>query len=155
MMKQGAQRVALGSAMALAIALAGCGKPAPRVEPEGQLARAAMDKATADYDACVAQAANSIDLAQFKSGDLQAGTAASQIIKGCAAARTALIAKVYDVRRIGYPKEEPRVSQSVAEQSVDAIEGELRDRAVIAIVSRQVGSGDAATPAATPATKAP
>jgi hypothetical protein len=99
-----------------------------------------MDKAAAVYAECVDSAATSIDLAQFKSGDLQAGTAASQIIKGCVDARTALIAKVYDVRRIGYPKEEARVSQSVAEQSVDAIEGELRERAVVAIVSRQVGS---------------
>ena len=128
-------------AVALVVALAGCGNPPKREEPQGQQARAAMDKATADYADCVDKAANSIDLAQFKSGDMQAGTAASQIIKGCAAVRTALIAKVYDVRRIGYPKEEPRVSQSVAEQSVDAIEGELRERAVIAIVSRQVGCG--------------
>ena len=127
-------------AVALTLALAACGKPPPRADVPGQDARAAMDKAAAVYAECVDSAANSIDMTQFKSGDMQAGTAASQIIKGCADARTALIAKVYDVRRIGYPKEEERVSQSVAEQSVDAIEGELRERAVVAIVSRQVGS---------------
>ena len=127
-------------AVALTLVLAACGNPPPRADVPGQDARAAMDKAAAVYAECVDSAANSIDMTQFKSGDMQAGTAASQIIKGCADARTALIAKVYDVRRIGYPKEEPRVSQSVAEQSVDAIEGELRERAVVAIVSRQVGS---------------
>jgi hypothetical protein len=127
-------------AVALTLVLAACGNPPPRADVPGQDARAAMDKAAAVYAECVDSAANSIDMTQFKSGDMQAGTAASQIIKGCADARTALIAKVYDVRRIGYPKEEERVSQSVAEQSVDAIEGELRERAVVAIVSRQVGS---------------
>jgi hypothetical protein len=137
------------SALALTTALAACGNPPPRADVPGQDARAAMDKAAAVYAECVDTAANSIDLAQFKSGDLQAGPAATAIIKGCADARTALIAKVLDVRRIGYPKEDPATSQSVAEQSVDAVELELRERAVLAIVSRQVG-----TPAA-PAAKAP
>ena len=126
------------SILALTLALAACGNPPPRPEPAGQQARDAMDKAAADYDTCVRNAAEAIDIAPMKSGDLQAGTAATALIKGCVAERVALIAKVLDVRRIGYPKEIPSVSQSVAEQSVDAIEGELRERAVTTIVSRQV-----------------
>ncbi|MGL4542805.1 MAG: hypothetical protein ACRCUI_09880 [Polymorphobacter sp.] len=142
-------KLELLGAAALALTLASCGNPPPRADVPGQDARAAMDKAAADYAGCVEAAANTIDIAQMRSGDVQAGTAATRIIKGCAEARTALIAKVLDVRRIGYAKEDPATSQSVAEQSVDAIEGELRERAVVAIVSRQVGN------AATPATKAP
>jgi len=138
-------------AVALTLALAGCGNPPPRVDVPGQAARAAMDKAAAVYAECVDKAANALDLAPLKSGDLQAVPAATQIIKGCADARAALIAKVYDVRRIGYPKEDPAVSQSVAEQSVDVVNGDLRERAVTAIISRQVGAdGGAAT--ATPPT---
>jgi len=124
--------------LALTLALAACGKPPPRAEPEGQLARDAMDKAAAAYNDCVVNAAKAIDIAPLQSGDVQAGTAADSIIKGCVAERKALIAKVYDVRRIGHPSDPTTVSQSVAEQSVDAIEGELRERAVTTIVSRQV-----------------
>lgn len=131
-------------AVALTLALAACGNPPPRADVPGQDARAAMDKAAADYAECVDKAANALDIAPLKSGDLQAGPAATQIIKSCADARAALITKVYDVRRIGYPKEDPAVSQSVAEQSVDVVNGDLRERAVLAIVSRQVGSTDAA-----------
>lgn len=126
--------------LALTLALAACGNPPTRAQPQGQLARDAMDKAAAAYNDCVVRAADVIDIAQMQSGDLQAGTAADTIIKGCVAERKALIAKVYDVRRIGHPSDLPAVSQSVAEQSVDAIEGELRERAVTTIVSRQVGT---------------
>ena len=97
-----------------------------------------MDKSAADYAACIDKGAAALDLAPLRAGDVQAGTVATGLLKACADSRAALVGKVYAVRREGYPKEAEYTSHSVAEQSVAAVEGELRERAVTAIVSRQV-----------------
>ena len=124
------------AALLLVLALAGCGEPAPRPHAKGPEARAAMDLAAADYWNCVKAGAEALPLTD----DTQAGPAASAIVKGCANARQLLVDRVYDVRRIGYDKEAEALSHEVADQSVKAIEGELRERAVVILVQRQVAA---------------
>lgn len=116
--------------------LAGCGDPPPRPEAKGQEARAAMDLAAAHYWSCVKAGAEAMPLTD----ETQAGPAASAIIKGCADTRRLLVDRVYDVRRIGHDQEAEAISREVADQSVKAIEGELRERAVVVIVQRQVAA---------------
>lgn len=143
----------MSGALALAIALAGCGDPPPRAPVVGQQARIIMDAAAAKYLACVDAEAAAVPLAKLRSGDLQAGGEADAIIKRCGEARTALIAKVYDFRRIGHPSEVLSTSHSVAQQSVDAVEIDLRERAVLSMVSRNVGADEPSATANKPVEK--
>ena len=124
------------ASLAAVLLLAGCGDAPPRPQAAGQEARAAMDLAAADYWNCVKAAAEALPITD----ETQAGPAATGILKGCGNDRKLLVDRVYDVRRIGHDKETEAISREVADQSVKAIEGELRERAVVIVVQRQVAA---------------
>lgn len=113
--------------------LAACGDttpPKPR-ESEGQRARAAVDAATQTYGNCVLAAAEQVPIA----GD-PPGTVAGRALKACPAERAALVRQVGAFHRIGNPSKSGEYSDAVADASVKALEGALRERAVIAVVGR-------------------
>jgi hypothetical protein len=97
-----------------------------------------MDAASTAYADCVNAAATAA-IPQ----DVLPGTAAIAAVKGCTDARAALVARVLEFHKLGAPNEPANVSEAVADQSVTAIEGELRNRAVTTIVSGRLASPDA------------
>jgi hypothetical protein len=114
------------------LALAACDAPAPRVDSQGEAARAAMDAATAAFAACIEAQANSIDVAGEPAGSL-----AIVAVKACGTEREALVTKVAEFNAIGYPSRTPLQVQAVAEASVKILEDEARNAAVVTIVKRQ------------------
>jgi hypothetical protein len=136
-----ASRLPAGGSILLLLALAACGSPPPREPVAGQEARKAMDAASVAYADCVNAAATAA-IPQ----DVLPGTAAIAAVKGCQDARATLVKRVDDFHRIGSPTEPANVSEAVADQSVTAIEGELRNRAVTTIVSGRLASPDAKVP---------
>lgn len=125
--------------LALTLTLAACGEPAPRPPVVGQEARAAMDAATTDYAACLADAAKRANVT-----GIQVPIAADAVFAVCKERRNALYQRVLAFRRIGYPSEAERVSVAVAEQSVEAVEPTLREQAIITIVERQTAAAEVA-----------
>jgi hypothetical protein len=136
-----ASRLPAGGSLLLLLALAACGSPPPRAPVAGQEARKAMDAASTAYADCV----NAAALAAVPQ-DVLPGTAAIAAVKGCSAERAALVARVGDFHKLGAPNEPANVSAAVADQSVSAIEGELRNRAVTTIVSGRLASPDTKVP---------
>ncbi len=122
-----------------ALAVAACSPPAPGADSEGQAARKLVDTATTTYANCVTAATKAIDV----KGE-NAGTLALLAMKQCAAQRTDLIAKVGNFYRLGHPVTdsakqtyEKAKAVAVAEASVQTIEDDMRQAAVVTIVSRQ------------------
>ena len=121
------------------LALAACSAPAPQADTAGEAARKQLDVTSKAYAACIDAAAKSIDV----SGE-NAGTLALTAMKGCAALRTTLIGQTGKFWLIGHPAPSPhkadyqqRMSVAVAEASVQTIEDDLRQQAVVTIVQRQ------------------
>ena len=121
------------------LALAACSPPAPRIDSQGQAERKAVDAATKTYASCVTAATTSLNV----SGE-NAGTLALAAMKSCAKDRTALIGLTAKFWLLGHPAATPdkaeyqqRLSVAVAEASVQTIEDDMRQQAVVAIVDRQ------------------
>ncbi len=123
-------------AIALAGLLAACDAPAPRVDSEGQAARAEVDRLTKAYTECVSGHADAIPLP-----DQPAGSIALDIMKTCREARTALFRKVAAFDRIGHPRHSPEMAEAVAQASVATLDDELRQGAVVTIIKRQQAAG--------------
>jgi hypothetical protein len=121
----------------LALLLVSCGNPPPRAPAAGQEARKAMDAASTAYAECV----NGAALAAVPK-DVLPGTAAIDAVKSCKETRATLVARVAAFHKLGAPNEAPNVTAAVADQSVIAIEGELRNRAVTSIVSARLTPPD-------------
>ncbi len=121
------------------LALAACTPAAPPPDTAGEAARKQLDVTSKSYAACVDAASKSIDV----SGE-NAGTLALGAMKSCAALRTTLIGQTAKFWLIGHPAPSPakadyqqRMSVAVAEASVQTIEDDLRQQAVVTIVQRQ------------------
>jgi hypothetical protein len=130
-----------------ALPLAGaCGSPPPRADTAGAAARKVMDEATARYSECVEREAAAVAVE-----GQAAGAVAQRVMAACRPDRVVLIEKVEAFRAIGYPTETPERRRAVAEASVAAIETTLRQQAVTAIISRQMGMAPAAGATSAPA----
>ncbi len=130
-----------------ALLLAGaCGSPPPRQDTAGAAARKVMDEATARYSECVDREAAVVAVE-----GQAAGAVAQRVMAACRPDRATLIEKVEAFRAIGYPGETPERRRAVAEASVAAIETTLRQQAVAAIISRQMGLASPAGTAGAPA----
>ena len=112
--------------------LAACDAAPPRVDPKGQQLRAELDTLTADYGKCVDEKVAAADV----SNDL-AGSIAIEAVKACRPIRNALRLKVASFDRFGHPNHSANQAEAVAEASVGVIEKELREQAVVTIVTRQ------------------
>lgn len=121
-------------ALATVLALAACNQapPAARVDSEGMAAQKVMDAATTVYAECISGHAEAMPVS-----DEAAGTLALRILKTCKASRDDLLGKVAAFRLIGHPKDGRPMAEAVAEASVQAIDDEMRGRAVVTIVKRQ------------------
>jgi hypothetical protein len=135
--------VALG--LAAQSLLAACDAPPPRVDTAGEAARKTMDATTARYSECVDREAAAAPVE-----GQAAGAVAQRIMAACRADRARLVETVEAFRVIGYPKEDAERRRVVAETSVAAIETTLRQQAVTAVITRQMGIARPADPAAQP-----
>ena len=115
------------------LALAACDAPPPRAPVGGQVERAKVDAATAVYAACVDAAVK-----RLATPLVQAADASDAAFKECFPVRAKLVAEVSRFRRIGTPKESADWNAAVAEQSVSAIETDLRSEAVVTAVSTKL-----------------
>ncbi len=123
----------------LTLALAACSPPVRRTDTQGEAARKGVDAATRAYADCVTAATGAIDV----SGET-AGSLALSAMKSCARERTALIGLTSKFWLLGHPAVDhskadyqQRMSVAVAEASVQTIEDDLRQQAVVQIVQRQ------------------
>ncbi|MGI4881177.1 MAG: hypothetical protein ACRYG4_27260 [Janthinobacterium lividum] len=115
------------------VTLAACSSPGPRAPADGQVARARVDAATADYATCL-----DTTVKRLATPTTQAADAADAAFKECAPVRNKLVAEVSKFRRIGAPKESADYNAAVAEQSVSAIETDLRSQTVVTAVSTKL-----------------
>ncbi|QYE35532.1 hypothetical protein KZX46_06035 [Polymorphobacter sp. PAMC 29334] len=115
------------------LALAACGSPPTRAPVDGQLARAKVDAATNDYANCL-----DTTVKRLATPTTQAADAADATFKECMPVRAKLVAEVSKFRRIGAPKESAEYNTAVAEQSVLAIETDLRSQTVVTAVSTKL-----------------
>lgn len=115
------------------LALAACDAPPSRPPADGQVARAKVDAATADYAACVDAAVK-----RLATPTTQAADASDAAFKECAPVRAKLVAEVSKFRRLGAPKESADYNGAVAEQSVSAIETDLRSQTIVTAVSTKL-----------------
>lgn len=137
-------------ALAVLLALAACDAPPPRKDSAGEAARKVMDEATARYSECVEREAAAAPVE-----GQAAGAVAQRVMAACRSDRARLVEKVEAFRAIGSPSETPERRKAVAEASVAAIETTLRQQAVTAVITRQMGLSDsAAAPAAASAQQA-
>ena len=122
------------SVATLAGLVSSCGSAStpPAQAPQGQAARAEVDRLTLAYGACVDAKARTVSV----TGEV-AGTLAFRIEDECKTARTALAAKTADFYRAGHPKTSPGQAANVADASIKDLEDEIRARAVVTIVERQ------------------
>ncbi len=112
--------------------LAACDAAPPRVDPKGQQMRAELDTLTADYGKCVDEKVAAADVSNDPAGSI-----AIEAVKACRPIRNALRLKVASFDRFGHPNHTPNQAEAVAEASVGVIEKELRENAVVTIVTRQ------------------
>jgi hypothetical protein len=124
------------------LALAACDAPAPRVDSAGEAARAAMEAATAAYAGCIETGAETIPV-----DDDAAGALAIRTTAACKPQRAALAQTVVAFNKLGYPNRTPNQLDAVAEASVNVLEKEARNAAVVTIVKRQTATAPAKTPA--------
>lgn len=115
------------------LALAACDAPVARPPADGQVARAKVDAATADYATCVDTAVK-----RLATPTVQAADASDAAFKECLPVRAKLVAEVSRFRRLGVPKESADYNAAVAEQSVSAIETDLRSQTVVTAVSTKL-----------------
>ena len=113
-------------------ALAACDKPAPRAYVPGQVARATVDAAMTTYATCVYNRAKQLAVPARLPADI-----VDEAVKACAPGRADLVARVAAFQKIGSPKSTPAYTAAVAEQSVAAMEDEMRAEATTTAVSRQ------------------
>ncbi len=113
--------------------LSACDAPPPREPVGGQVERAKVDAATADYAACLDAAVK-----RLATPTTQAADASDAAFKECSPVRVKLVAEVSKFRRIGTPKESADWNAAVAEQSVSAIETDLRSQTVVTAVSTKL-----------------
>ena len=112
--------------------LAACDAAPPRVDPKGQQLRAELDTLTADYGKCVDEKVAAADVSNDPAGSI-----AIEAVKACRPIRNALRLKVASFDRFGHPNHSANQAEAVAEASVGVIEKELREQAVVTIVTRQ------------------
>ena len=112
--------------------LAACDAAPPRVDPKGQQLRAELDTLTADYGKCVDEKVAAADVSNDPAGSI-----AIEAVKACRPIRNALRLKVASFDRFGHTNRTPNQAEAVAEASVGVIEKELRENAVVTIVTRQ------------------
>lgn len=115
------------------LALAACDAPAARAPADGQVARAKVDAATEAYSTCL-----DTTVKRLATPTTQAADAADAAFKECAPVRAKLVAEVGTFRRLGYPKETANYNAAVAEQSVLAVETDLRSQTVVTAVSTKL-----------------
>ncbi len=114
------------------LALAACDAPAPRAPAPGQTARSSVDAAMTAYATCVYDEAKKLATPTGLPADL-----VEAAVKACAPARGALVAKVAKFQVIGSPKSTPAYTAAVADQSVAAMENDMRAEATTIVVDRQ------------------
>jgi len=116
----------------LLIAACDSSPPAPRAPAQGEAARAAVDRLTQAYAACVDRRARTEPVT-----DDVAGSLVDRFVKECAPARVALADKTAAFYRIGHPATTPHQAANVADASIKDLEDEIRSRAVVAVIERQ------------------
>ncbi len=113
------------------LVLAACeAKQAP--PSEGQATRAAMDEGIAKYQACV------LDYVKGTGVITDQHATVNEAFAACRPLRETLGNEVLKFRRIGYPTEDETTSRAVADQSVSALDVELRDQALVAAVTQKL-----------------
>lgn len=133
-------KAALAATALAAAALAGCdAAPPPRADPRGQQLRSELDRMTSDFSACVDKAVAAA-LADAGTASDPAGSIAIAAVKSCRPIRSALVLKVASFDRFGHPSRTAAQAEVVAEASVNVIEKELREAAVITIIKHQNNS---------------
>ena len=115
------------------VSLAGCNATAPRPPADGQVARAKVDAATAAYASCLDTTVKRLAIPTTQAAD-----ASDAAFKECAPVRAKLVAEVSKFRRLGYPKETANYNAAVAEQSVLAVETDLRSQTIVTAVSTKL-----------------
>ena len=121
-----------GSMLLALLALAACDKPAPRAPTAGQVERGRIDAAMTAYAQCVYGAAKRDATAAATPGDI-----VDAAVAGCSAQRADLVTKVGVFQKIGAPTSTPAYTRAVAEQSVAAMEEDLRSEATTIAIDRQ------------------
>ncbi len=118
--------------LSLLLMVAACDAPPPRVDTAGDAARAAMDTATAAYAGCIDNGAKTIPADEEAAGNI-----ALEAVAACKAERAQLVAAVAAFKAVGAPSLRPDQLEIVAEASVQALENDARQAAVVTVVRRQ------------------
>lgn len=126
----------------IVLALAGCSPSATKSpgKTEGEAQKIRMDAATTTYSDCITGGARNVDV-----DNDAAGSVANRVVLACKDQRNALMADVAAFHQIGHPKFSIAQSRAVAEASIATIEDELRQQAVVTVVTRQLATGTATT----------
>ena len=94
-----------------------------------------MDAATTAYSDCITTGAKAINVANDAAGSI-----ANRVVIACKDQRNTLMADVTAFHQIGHPKFSIDQSKAVAEASIATIEDELRQQAVVTVVTRQTAT---------------
>lgn len=117
----------------LALTLAACGAaPPPPAPTAGQVARKSIDVAMTAYATCVYGQAKQLAAPAKLPADIVDAAA-----RACAPAKAALVAKVATFQKIGSPTSTAAYTDAVADQSVAAMEDDLRAEATTMAIDRQ------------------
>lgn len=120
-------------AVPLLLVLAACGAaPPPPAPTAGQVARTSIDAAMTAYATCVYAGAKRLATPSRLPGDIVAAA-----VGACAPARADLVVKVGAFQKIGSPTSTAAYTAAVADQSVAAMEGDLRAEATTTAIDRQ------------------
>ncbi len=119
-------------ALAPLLVLAACGSQTAPAPSEGQATRAAMDADIAKYQDCV------LDHVKGTATVTDQHETANEAFTACRPLRETLAGEVLKFRRLGYPSEDMEMSKAVADQSVSALDVELRDQALVAAVTKKL-----------------
>ena len=119
----------------LSAVLVACSPPAPPKATEGVAQKARMDAATTAYSGCITAGAKAVNVANDAAGSI-----ANRVVVACKDRRNTLMADVTAFHQIGHPKFSIAQSKAVAEASIATIEDELRQQAVVTVVTRQTAT---------------
>jgi hypothetical protein len=120
------------------LAVAACGDPPPRAPVPGPEAQKAVDAATVAYAACIEKGAAAAPI-----GSSTPGNVVSDVVAACRPQRDALAEKIKVLQRLGHPNQSEAQIAVVAEASIKLFEPDLREKAVVALIRRELDAKEA------------
>jgi hypothetical protein len=119
------------------LALAACGDPPPRPPVPGPEAQKAVDAATVAYADCIEKGTAAAPIGSSTPGNVVSG-----VVAACRPQRDALADKIKVLQRLGHPNQSEAQVEVIADASIKLFEPDLREKAVVALIRRELDAKD-------------